>query len=87
MKEKKYEIIIPISNVEFLEYEAIEEILSIHFPSQNILKLVDVNKKEFNEFKEAMINEASLFTFGSEHVDFSDVKPLNIKNDSKDEEK
>lgn len=84
MKEKKHEVIIPLRNVEFFEYEHIEEILSIHFPSQNVLKLVDVNNEEFNQFKEAMINKASLFTFGSEHIDFSDVKPLDVKDDSKD---
>lgn len=80
MINNKKEIGIPLSNVETFDYNYEEHVLTIRFISNNSVSIKSISEEIYNQFKEAISCEASLFTIFRETADFSDIKPLNIKD-------
>ena len=80
MKQIKKERGIPLYLVEFFDYDYDQNILTIQMQSGNKRDFPYVTKEIYNQFKDAMANDASLFTLYTEHTNFSDVKPLEVKD-------
>lgn len=79
IKNKKEEDI-PVSNVETFDYDYEKKVLTINFTSTNSIWFDDIPEKIYSKFKHAMSNEATFFLLSREHADFSDIKPLDIKD-------
>ena len=80
MKQIKKERGIPLYLVEFFDYDYDQNILTIQMQSGNKRDFPYVTEEIYNQFKEAMANDASLFTLYTEHTNFSDIKPLEVKD-------
>lgn len=80
MKQIKKERGIPLYLVEFFDYDYDQHILTIQMQSGNKRDFPYVTEEIYNQFKEAMANDASLFTLYTEHTNFSDVTPLDVKD-------
>ena len=80
MIKNKKEVGIPLSKVETFDYDFEKQVLTISFDSKNSIWFNDIPEKIYSKFKVAMSDEASLFLISREHADFSDIKPLDIKD-------
>ena len=80
MIKNKKEVGIPLSKVETFDYDFEKQVLTINFDSKNSIWFNDIPEKIYSKFKDAMSDEASLFLISREHADFSDIKPLDIKD-------